>query len=142
MSFFKRVLVAVDGSQVSLRAVDIAARLAKNEGAELVALHVVPRPPFEFTGDAAAYYEEARRTAKRWLPSVERTAKTHNVGISSEIIVDASSVIEAILAYAESKNVDLIVTGTRGKTPSQRLLMGSVASGLVEYANCPVLIVR
>jgi len=142
MSSFKRVLVAVDGSQVALRAVDFAAKLAKNEGIELMVLHVVPRPPFEFSGDAAAYYEEARRTAKRWLPNIERTIKIHNVKMTFEIIVDTSSVTEAILAYAETNHVDLIVTGTRGKTPFQRMLIGSVASGLVEYANCSVLVVR
>ncbi|HEY4698778.1 MAG TPA: universal stress protein [Nitrososphaerales archaeon] len=142
MSSFKRILVAVDGSQVALKAVDFAARLARNEGVELIVLHVVPRPPFEFSGDAAAYYEEARRTAKKWLPNIERAVKIHNVRMNLEIIVDASSVIEAILAYVETNNVDLIVTGTRGKTPSQRMLMGSVANGLVEYANCSVLVVR
>lgn len=142
MPSFKHVLVAVDGSRVSLAAVDVAARVAKHESGELIALHVVPKPPFDFTGDAASYYEEARRTAKRWMPDVERTAKMHNVGIRSEILVDASSVLDAILAYAESNKIDLIVTGTRGRTPSRRMLVGSVASRLVEYANCPVLVVR
>lgn len=139
---FRRILVAVDGSQVSLRAVDAASTIAKGANAELVALHVVPKPPFEFTGDAATYYDEARRTAKKWLPDVERTAKMHNIVIKSEILVDASSVVDAILSYAEANNIDLIVTGTRGRTPSRRILVGSVASGLVEYANCAVLVVR
>jgi nucleotide-binding universal stress UspA family protein len=64
------------------------------------------------------------------------------VGLRSEILVDASSVLDAILGYAERYSVDLVVTGTRGRTPSARILMGSVAHGLVQYASCPVLVVR
>ena len=139
---FRRILVAVDGSEVSLKAVDDAARIAKHEGAELFALHVIPSPPFDFPGDLADYYDQARRTAKKWMKDVETTVVTHNMGIRTEILVGAYSVLDAILGYAESLSIDLIVSGTRGKTPSRRMLMGSVASGLVEYATCPVLVVR
>jgi nucleotide-binding universal stress UspA family protein len=139
---FRRILVAVDGSRVSLRAVDYAARLAKEEKAELMALHVVPSPPFEIAESPAAYYDEARRNVKKWLKDVERVAATHGKTIESEILVDASSVPDAILGYAETHQVDLIVTGHRGRTPSTKMLIGSVASAVVEYASCPVLVVR
>jgi len=139
---FRRILVAVDGSPVSMRAVDHAVWLAKREAAELVALHVVPRPPFEASFDPAQYFEDARRAAKRWLKDVEAAGLRQGVRIRSEILVDASSPLEMILGYAESNRVDLIVAGTRGRTPSSRMLMGSVASGLVQYANCAVLVIR
>ena len=134
--------MAVDGSEVSLKAVNYAALLAKHEGAELIALHVVPKPPFEFSGDIAIYYDEARRRAKRWLRDVESTAARHGIGVRIEFLVDALSIPEAILGYAESNQVELVVTGTRGMTPSRRMLIGSVAIGLVQYASCPVLVVR
>ena len=50
--------------------------------------------------------------------------------------------VDAIIGYADTSSVDLIVSGTRGRTPSAKLLLGSVASGLVEYAGCAVLVVR
>lgn len=139
---FSRIVVAVDGSEASLDAVDHASRLAKYEGAELTALHVVPKPPFDFSGDIAAYYDDAKRKAKKWLRDVESIAARHGIGLRIEVLVDASSIPEAILGYAESCRAELIVTGTRGTTPSRRMLMGSVAMGLVEYATCPVLVVR
>ncbi|MBI2184961.1 MAG: universal stress protein [Thaumarchaeota archaeon] len=148
MSSFKRILVAADGSPVSLRAVEHASRIAKHDGAELIVVHVVPKPSFDLfksadkAADAAAYYEKARREAKLWLRDVESTAATHGVRLRVEILVDASSALEALLGYAEQSNVDLIVTGTRGRTPSTRILMGSVASGLVQYARCAVLVIR
>lgn len=137
---YKRILVAVDGSEVSLKAVDRAARIAKDEGGSLTALHVVASPQFESA--LADYYEDARRSAKKWMKEVESVAALHNLTIKTEILVGAYSILDAIIAYAENQSTDLIVSGTRGRTQSAKLLVGSVASGLVEYANCSVLIVR
>jgi len=139
---FKKVLVAVDGSDVSMRAVQYASRIAKCDGADLYALHVIPAPQVEIEGELADYYDQARRPAKKWMKDVEGIAASHGLGIRTEILVGAYSVVDAILGYAESTSADLIVTGTRGRTPHRRMLMGSVASALVEYASCPVLVVR
>lgn len=137
---FKRVLVAVDGSEVSLRAVDHAARIAKDEDALLLALHVVASPQFEVS--LPEYYENARKSARKWMKDVENTAALHAMTIKAEILVGAYSIVDAIIGYAENQSVDLIVTGTRGRTQSAKLLVGSVAAGLVEYASCSVLVVR
>jgi len=59
-----------------------------------------------------------------------------------EIIEEATSIVGAITEFAEDKSVDLIVVGTRGKTGFSRLLLGSVAQGVVVYAHCPVLVVK
>jgi nucleotide-binding universal stress UspA family protein len=48
----------------------------------------------------------------------------------------------AIVEYAERENIDLIVIGSRGLTGFRKLLLGSVASGVVTYAHCPVLVVK
>ncbi|MFY9965429.1 MAG: universal stress protein, partial [Nitrososphaeraceae archaeon] len=47
-----------------------------------------------------------------------------------------------LLEYAEEKNINLIVTGTRGRNTMQRLVLGSVASRVVTYAHCPLLLVK
>ena len=52
------------------------------------------------------------------------------------------SVEGAILNYAESENLDLIVIGTRGRSGITRMLLGSVASEVVTYATCPVMAVK
>jgi nucleotide-binding universal stress UspA family protein len=141
-SGFKRILVAVDGSEVSFKAVDHASRIAKYEGASLTALYVVQTPQFEITGEIADYYEQAKRPAKKWMKDVENIAASHGMGIRTEILVGAYSIIDAILGYAENQSVDLIVTGHRGRTQSAKLRVGSVAGGLVEYAECDVLMIR
>ena len=139
---FSRIIVAVDGSEVSMRAAEHAARIAKQDGAELVALHVVPVPPFEVQGELADSYAKARNNAKKWMREVEDVASSNGIGVKTEVIVGAYSVVDAIVGYAETTKADLIVTGTRGTTPSKRIVVGSVASGLVEYSGCAVLVIR
>jgi nucleotide-binding universal stress UspA family protein len=139
---FKRVLVAIDGSDVSMRAADHAARIARHDHAELVALLVVLAPAFKVPGEVADYYNEAREEAKRWLGEVEMIASKHDMSVKSEIIVGAFTALDGILGYAEKISADLIVTGRRGKASSTRRLIGSVSSGLVEFADCAVLVVK
>jgi nucleotide-binding universal stress UspA family protein len=141
-SLYKRILVAVDGSEVSLRAVDHAARIAKDEGGSLVAVYVVAIPQFEISRNVADYYDDARKSAKKWVREVENAVLLHGMTIKTEILVGAYSIVDAIIGYAENQSIDLVVTGTRGRTQSAKMLVGSVASGLVEYANCSVLVVR
>ncbi|HKT22493.1 MAG TPA: universal stress protein [Nitrososphaerales archaeon] len=139
---FRKILVAADGSDVSMRAMSHAARMAKEEGAELYLVHVVPSPPFEYQGEVADYFDQARSSATRWMKSMENEAARRNLAVRTEIIVGASSVVDTIVGYAETISCDLIVTGTRGKTPSAHVPVGSVAIGLVQAAKCPVLVVR
>ena len=62
--------------------------------------------------------------------------------LKTETFADVKSVIGSIIDYATSRDVDLIVIGTRGRTGLKRFLMGSVAYGVVQHAHCPVLLVR
>ena len=50
--------------------------------------------------------------------------------------------LDSIVHYAEGKNTDLIVIGTKGRTGLKRFLLGSVASGVVAHAKCSVLVIR
>ena len=64
------------------------------------------------------------------------------IQLKTLIIVSPLSVIGSIIGYAERENIDLIVVGTRGKSGFKRLLLGSIASGVVTHAHCPVLVVK
>lgn len=76
------------------------------------------------------------------MREVEEIAARNGTSVKTEVIVGAYSIVEAIIGYAETTKADLVVTGSRGTTPSRRILMGSVASGLVQYAGCAVLVIR
>lgn len=58
------------------------------------------------------------------------------------MIIAEESIVSEIIEFAERENIDLIIMGTRGRTGFKKLLLGSVASGVVNFAHCPVLVLR
>jgi nucleotide-binding universal stress UspA family protein len=69
--------------------------------------------------------------------------KDKNIKFKSDILEDPTLKVSSIIInHAENENVDLIVVGNRGRTGFKRLLLGSVASDIVTYAHCPVLVVK
>jgi nucleotide-binding universal stress UspA family protein len=91
--------------------------------------------------------EEERKEAQQWLDrlanmvSEKGNNNTNNIQFKSQI-EESISVEGAIVNYAEQENIDLIVIGTRGRSGFTKLLLGSVASRVVTYAPCHVLVVR
>ena len=65
-----------------------------------------------------------------------------NILLQTEVVVTATSIVSAIVEYAKNKNVNLIVIGTRGRSKFKKLLLGSVASGVIAEATCPVMVVK
>jgi nucleotide-binding universal stress UspA family protein len=80
--------------------------------------------------------------SKNWYDRFVQSAEEHHVRLRTELIDSQLSVEASIVEYAESENIDLIVLGTRGRSGFKKLLLGSVASGVVNYATCPVLVVK
>ena len=139
----KKILVPLDGSDSSFRAAEYAVKLAKMSGAEIICTHAVTSLPYLEYGKAGLathkYIEGVKNEAETWY---ERVRSMGDVKVSGETILDVMSSVEAIVNYAVEKNIDLIVIGTKGRTGLKRILMGSVASGVVALAGCPVLVVR
>jgi nucleotide-binding universal stress UspA family protein len=79
--------------------------------------------------------------SKAWLEKFSRKAKTDNIGLKTELINSHGPVDYSILKYAEEKNIDLIVVGTRGRSGFKNRL-GSIASSVVTYAHCPIMVVK
>jgi nucleotide-binding universal stress UspA family protein len=76
------------------------------------------------------------------MDTVRQKAEAKKVSFKSEIIEGLISAEATIVNYAESHKADLIVIGTRGKTGFSKILLGSVASKIVEYAPCSVVVVK
>ena len=86
--------------------------------------------------------EDAKKAgAKEVLSKGLRLAAKQGVEARAELI-EAPSVVEALVEFAANEKADLIVTGTRGMTGFKKLILGSVSSGIVNHAHCPVLVVR
>ena len=84
--------------------------------------------------------DKSKQEAEAWFDRVRAKAREQGVSVKTEVIASPTSAVPAITEYAEQNKIDLIVTGTKGRSGFKKLLLGSVASGIVTYANCPVLI--
>jgi len=80
--------------------------------------------------------------SKQWFDKVSQNAKHNDVQIRTELIDSQMSVDGTIVEYAESHDIDLIILGTKGRSGIKKLLLGSVATGVVKYATCPVMVVK
>ncbi len=89
-----------------------------------------------------SYIEEAKKRAEEWFSQVKSMAAKEGVKVRSDTIFNLPSVAESIISYAAEQKADLIVIGTKGRAGLKRLVLGSVASGVVSHASCPVLVVR
>ena len=84
----------------------------------------------------------AEDEVKKWFDDIKKSADESGIQFRSEIIMAKRSAVSTMLDYAEEQNINLIVVGTRGRSGIKKMLLGSVASGLVTYAACPVLVTK
>jgi nucleotide-binding universal stress UspA family protein len=142
---YSHILVAVDGSEIGQRALLEAIDLAKIHQAQLDLVHVVDvvPPGGEVTVPFEAYHDSCVQGGQQVLDRALVLASGAGVPIQSRLIEtgkqDASS---AILEEAKRSAADLIVLGTHGRSGLRRLVLGSVAEGVVRHAPVPVLLVH
>lgn len=157
-SLFKKILVALDGSESSQKAAQAALELAEKLKTELVVLHAITPPTTYYRSTIAsptgmslpapsqheidAYYAYARKVAASIVGETESRAKRLGIHVKTEVPEAVTSVVETILNHSVKENVDLIVVGTRGLGGFKKLLLGSVSNGVVSHAHCPVLVIR
>ena len=141
-TIFSKILIAIDGSDASMDAVDYAISLSKQYNAEIYALHVI-RADVDLFGphDTSEYTTEMRNEGEKYMDKVRLKANEKNIQIKTEII-SSTNMAGGIVEYAEENDIDIIVIGTRGRSGFKKLLLGSVASHVVTYALCPVLVVK
>lgn len=150
---FSKILVGIDGSEHSRAAVNYALDLVTKYDSELFLLAIVPSKVHHgdssgvFGMVAPSYFEEYKREAKKWFEEIinhinKETMIDSNNKVKSEVITSPFSTAAAILNYAEERDMDLIVIGTRGRSGIKKMLLGSVASDVVTYSYCPVLVIK
>ena len=138
---FKQIVVAIDGSEHGWQALEYAKYMAECEGASLWLVHAFPH-----TSDLRGYESFDRLISERTeagqvvLDEARERLGDTPVEVHEELLEGPPA--EAILRVAETRNVDLIVMGTRGLGSLRGLLLGSVSSKVVHHAHCPVMLAR
>jgi len=140
---FERVLVGFDGSAHSRRAVEVAGEIAGRFRSTLTIAVVRPTKQAEDVArlEALVPISQDGRTLASLLDEMRTAALGHGARIVEPVTLHGE-VLECLLEYLTRHPQDLVVVGSRGLTPGRRLLLGSVSSGLVNSAKCPVLVVR
>lgn len=150
-----RVLVAIDGSNESMRAAEYALSIAVNNEAELILLHVFySQLAYAYTSylskvqDSSSFdaiLRSAEEQANRWFNVIKNKLEEGNgqrIGIKSEVIITSTSVSKAILEYAEHNKISLIAIGAKSKSALKKVLLGSATSELLINSPTPVLVVK
>ena len=142
-----RILVPVDFSAHSNRAVNFATTLANKFGARVSLLHVVEDPFVTGAWQAEAFVpnipellNDLIKAAQAHLSELKKDLAAHGFVVQTAIIQGQPA--RAIVEQASNGKYDLIVMGTHGRTGLSHALLGSVAERVVQKAPCPVLTVR
>ncbi|MGB8036306.1 MAG: universal stress protein, partial [Nitrososphaeraceae archaeon] len=73
---------------------------------------------------------------------IKEEADHNKIQLKTAIIISPLSIVGAIINYSEEEKANLIVIGTRGRSGFKKMLLGSVAAGVVRYAHCPVMVLK
>jgi nucleotide-binding universal stress UspA family protein len=142
-----RILVPVDFSAHSEKAIRFATTLANKFGARVSLLHVVEDPFVTGAWQAEAFVanipellDDLKKASRAQLADLKKNLAAHGFLVETEVVTGqpASTIVE----YAAAGGFDVIVMGTHGRTGLSHAFMGSVAERVVQKAPCAVLTVR
>ena len=138
---FKKIVLAVDGSEYSHRAGEYAKSLAERYEADLFLIHV-----FSHTSDLLGYqdfeklYSKRKSAGQAILDDAQKLLGSSIIKVHKELIEGSEA--EAILTVTKKNQADLIVMGTRGFGAVKGLLIGSVSRKVIHLSACPVMVVH
>lgn len=140
----QRILVATDGTALSLRAAAVAIGLAQPLGATLIGCAALPVYPYHGVGEAApaeaTFQAQAAATANQHLDELERLAAAARVPFVRALREGHAA--DIILQVAEAERCDLIVMASHGRRGMTSLLLGSETQRVLAGSTRPVLVVR
>ncbi len=143
---FKRILVALDGSESADRALDFAIDIAEKYSANIVLLSVYHQVNYLVGTNFVKVMQEYLEAQRTQLEKVLSEALTKVKRIKPSLKVLAKLVegqpADKIVETAEEGKIDIIVIGSRGLGGVKELLLGSVSDRVADHATCPVLIIK
>lgn len=152
---FDKILVPLDGSEQSLKALDVAVEVAVKFGGTLTLIHVysvagvtgyLPEPsatvgvPVMSVSDISKLAESARDAGKGVLDEGKKRTKAS--GVEVNVLLEEGHPVHEIVRAAKEGKFGLIVIGARGLSRIRELLLGGVSDAIMHHADCPVLVVK
>lgn len=141
-----KILIAIDASPHSEKALDFVARMRWPAGSRVIVLSVLQPvinavvSPFETAGVEAELLDQQRQTLEALVSGAER--RLRETGMSTEGRVVAGDPREVLIQLARGERADLLVVGSHGHTGIAKWMLGSVSAHVVTHAPCSVLVVK
>jgi universal stress protein A len=148
MKSFRSILCPTDFSKGSQQAFQMACAIARDQGARVVVLHVVPKSaPVTGSGDRyalgkAEHTEQDLAVYQREMEKKLQGLQDPGGKVSVDQVLKQGEPTAIILQAVEQHPCDLIVMGTHGRSEQQRKALGSVAEEVMRQARCPVLLLK
>jgi len=139
-SLYMNILVPLDGSGDSQKALLQACDLAKNYQSNLILVYVVEKSPSLNLLDRKEYLEILRKFGNKVLIKGKQTAE--NKGIDVTTIIKEGNISNEIVKLAKNKKCNLIIVGSKGLGATARFFLGSISNKLANNSPCSVLIVK
>ncbi len=139
----KKILIPTDGSDYSIRAAEYGIKIAKMLGAQVMVVYVIDNVVLNQiakVSEQEAVERELKEDGQRYINYVLSLAQ--QAGVKAGSLLAKGRPFEQIVHLAKGLGMDLIVMGTYGRRGADRILIGSVAERVIEYASCPVLVVK
>lgn len=143
---YSRILVAIDGSENSIKALRYATKLASFHGANLQVISVIDELKLPFSAQFGLWakdsHEELFRKMLESLNAEISKIKENNPNLSVDALILEGKPFKKIIEISEEENHDLIVLGARGYGNIQEMVLGSVSNAVVNKSTKPVMIVK
>ncbi len=139
-SLYMNILVPLDGSENSQKALLQACNLAKNQQANLILVYVVDKPISLNLLDRKEYLGILRKFGEKVLIKGKQTAK--NQGLDVTTVLKEGNITNEIVKLAKIKKCNLVIVGSKGLGKTARFFLGSVSSKLANNSPCSILIVK
>ena len=142
----KKIVIPFDGSVYSKHAFDMALNLAQKYNSKLILLTCIEKINGSWYGKEFShlYQKDVKKYQEKILKETSKLAsisKKKKISTTAKIFV-TDSIVEQILSFTKSNKTDMIVMGSHGRTGIDKLILGSIANGVVQRSKIPVLVVR
>jgi len=140
MGLFENLLVPIDGSNASLKALNSAIEIAQMSGAEITILHIIPAVAESSKSRITAFEKQLEKQGRDILDDAAAIAKKQKVKFKTSLLKDAPG--HAIVRLAKKGKFDHVVMSTTGTGSAQDDMLGSVSNYVVHKAEIPVYLIR
>ena len=143
---YQKIVVPLDGSGWSQRAIPHAVNIARSNHAELILLHVFRPPASDYTDEIAlagqdAQINQQREQMKQYLIGIRSELRDEDVTVRCQLI-EGGGVANLIGDYVNNEGVDLVVMSTHGRSGLAEFFFGSVANQVMQRLKVPVLLIH